>query len=44
LLGLQDVASPSLLGYGRAGLDHVRGHNGAPAGLKVHLGLLVGFG
>jgi hypothetical protein len=30
-LGLQGVAYPSLLGYGGAGMDLVRGHKGAPA-------------
>jgi hypothetical protein len=29
-LGLQGGSSPSLLGYGGAGLDPIGGHNGAP--------------
>jgi hypothetical protein len=41
LLGLQGAASPSLLGYGRARLDPIRGHNEAPTGSpksRVHDG------
>jgi hypothetical protein len=42
LLGLQGVASPSLLGHGGAGLDPVRGHNGAPTRVSVGLVILAG--